>query len=209
MQQLHFSSMCLVHVICQWTCVELKVLGHQVFLCFHRKSQRGVHHPEHHQSSTLLRSVAASRLCHACKRRGHGQGQEPTGTGSRMKDSFFGVGVEEMQTASFPVKKLKGKMSFPIVSAHRISSPHGRTLMRSSTSSMSCTGFCSGQSQAMLDCGKSRWATQHEGANRQLATVKRGKPLLLSSHPQLQNCLPPSVPALEPAGSPPWADSTC
>lgn len=68
---------------------------------------------------------------------GTAQGQEPTVTGSRRKDSFFGVRVEETQTASFPVKTLKGKMSFPIVSADRISSPHGRTLVRSSTSSIS------------------------------------------------------------------------
>jgi len=40
-------------------------------------------------------------LCHTGERRA--QGQEPTVTGSRRKDGFFGVGLEEKKTATFPV----------------------------------------------------------------------------------------------------------
>lgn len=65
---------CLVHILCQWMCADLKVLGHQVFLCIHRRLWRCVHHTEHHQNSTLVCSAATSRLCHTWR--------DSTGTGT-------------------------------------------------------------------------------------------------------------------------------
>lgn len=53
-------------------------------------------------------SALTARLCHS--------EEESTGTQANShrqqnRDSFFGVGVEEIQTASLPVKTPKGKMS--------------------------------------------------------------------------------------------------
>lgn len=93
---------------CQSACADLKALGHQVLLCFPQRFGRGVHPTEQPQSSSPVCSALTARLCHS--------GEESTGTRANSyrqqnKDSFFGVRVEEMQTASFPVKTPKGKMS--------------------------------------------------------------------------------------------------
>lgn len=81
----------------------LEALDHQVLLCFPRRFGRGLHPTEQPQCALHSQQGCATQ-------------EESTGTWANShrhqnKDSFFGVGVEELQTAYFPAKTPKGKMS--------------------------------------------------------------------------------------------------
>lgn len=136
-------------------------------------------------------------------------GERSTGTGTnsrrqlKKEGQFLWVGVEEVPTPAFPVKTAKKKVSFPIASAHRISSPHGHTL-RDPAPAASAKLVAVQDGPRLHGIAAGPGDTTHGRANRQLTTVEREKCLLPSSLTSPAAEVPPSLsPALELAGSAP------
>lgn len=130
-----------------------------------------------------------ARLCHSQEEKG--TGAQANSHRQQNKDSFFGLGVEEMQTASLPAKTPQGKVSslwceltdLPTLWLHLVRS---RTNPGTAASPGDMTG--------------------HNGAKGQLP-VKWGEQLLLPSPPAAQ-ALQKSPPSLCASPGAHWISSS-